>query len=162
MHLSVWQSVQIAHSLQNLHFYFKYYISSSLSILSMLFQNINFVIFRCISCPLDWNQLNAMSVWQSVQIAHSLQNLHSYYKHYVSSPLSILLMEFQNIWNFQVVIMPTTLKTIQCNECLSVCANCAFFAIFTFFLLILRIFAPKHPIDGIPKHLLYSSGCHAN
>ena len=68
-------------------------------------------------------------------------------------------MEFQKICHVQLVFMPTSLKSAQCNECLAVCINYAFCANTSLFET-LRIFVPEHAIDGVPKRLSFSGGFH--
>ena len=87
-----------------------------------------FVIFRCFSCQLvkkKNKKINSMQRLFGSLHAICVNMLHSWYKYYVSSSLSILLMQFQNICHFHVVFMPTRLKSTQCNECLTVCINYA-------------------------------------
>ena len=132
------------------HYYYINYVSSSLSNLLMEFQNITHFQTLFMSTSLKPTQCNeylavcinyafcaklmlhyykyclssSLSILLIDAIPKHLKN--TYYKYYVSSFLSILLMQFQNIWNFQVIFMPTSLKTTQCNEFLAVCINYAF------------------------------------
>ena len=105
-----------------LHSYYKYYVSFSISILWMhccLF----YVVFMLTSLKSTHSKECLVSC---INYAFRASMLHSYYNYYVSSSVSILLMQFQNNCHFQVVFKPTSLKSTQCNVCLAVCVNYAF------------------------------------